>query len=344
VVIGIIAVLISVLLPALSKARRQAQLVACESNLRQIAIATINYCAENKGALPPRWSSGTIGTPIFAGSSSPNPNGSAMAYSAYTHMAMNGANGSGGYPGNVYTGQVGTNLGALLQGGFLAGANVDLDNFMSGPPNTFYDNYWDPTKAPVRIDPALLANDYNGVVGTNNTGLWDLVYGSSYLYNPHWAYSNLVGTSAYQGGVSWYTNLKNFDSYKVLVCDDMIEQGLAAHARTGYYAFNLAFIDGHVTTVNDKMLGKQPIGVAWPQANGPMPSTENLTGLDDAIDVLETEADGRDPSVAGGDPAMPPKSPGTPWVLRLQQKVNSTPFQSPSTANGNTYHPAVPWQ
>jgi hypothetical protein len=76
-----------------------------------------------------------------------------------------------------------------------------------------------------------------------------------------------------------------------------------------------------------------------------MPSTENLTGLDDAIDVLETEADGRDPSVAGGDPAMPPKpSTGYPWSLRLQQKVSSTPFSPPTTGAGNTYHPAVPWQ
>jgi prepilin-type processing-associated H-X9-DG protein len=214
---------------------------------------------------------------------------------------------------------------------------------MSGSPGSIVDNYWSPTQAPVRIDPALLANDYNGVIGsTNNPGLWDLVYSTSYLYNPHWTFSSLSGT-CYQGGVSWYTNLKNFDSYKVLACDDVIEQGLAAHPRNGYYAFNLAFIDGHVTTVNDKLLAKGT--VAWPEPNGPLPSTANLTGLDDAIDVLETEADGRDPSVAGGDPAMPPKpSTGYPWSLRLQQKLTSTPFSSPATAAGNTWHPAVPWQ
>src|SRR5438045_2301354 len=52
VVIGIIAVLISVLLPALSKARGRAQTVACASNLRQITTSALLYAAENKGSLP----------------------------------------------------------------------------------------------------------------------------------------------------------------------------------------------------------------------------------------------------------------------------------------------------
>jgi prepilin-type N-terminal cleavage/methylation domain-containing protein/prepilin-type processing-associated H-X9-DG protein len=52
VVIGIIAVLISILIPALSKAREQSIRAKCASNLRQIGIAAMAYAAENKGWLP----------------------------------------------------------------------------------------------------------------------------------------------------------------------------------------------------------------------------------------------------------------------------------------------------
>src|SRR5438874_12322827 len=52
VVIGIIALLIAILLPALSKARKQAGGAACLSNMRQIMVASIMYSNENKGYLP----------------------------------------------------------------------------------------------------------------------------------------------------------------------------------------------------------------------------------------------------------------------------------------------------
>ena len=52
VVIGIIAVLISVLLPVLGRAREQANQVKCSSNLRQLGVAAVQYATENKGYFP----------------------------------------------------------------------------------------------------------------------------------------------------------------------------------------------------------------------------------------------------------------------------------------------------
>lgn len=52
VVIGIIALLISILLPALNKARESARQVKCLSNMQQLAKATMMFAQENKGYMP----------------------------------------------------------------------------------------------------------------------------------------------------------------------------------------------------------------------------------------------------------------------------------------------------
>jgi prepilin-type N-terminal cleavage/methylation domain-containing protein/prepilin-type processing-associated H-X9-DG protein len=52
VVIGIIALLISILLPSLNRARETANRVKCASNLKQIGLAILLYSNENRGAYP----------------------------------------------------------------------------------------------------------------------------------------------------------------------------------------------------------------------------------------------------------------------------------------------------
>jgi prepilin-type N-terminal cleavage/methylation domain-containing protein/prepilin-type processing-associated H-X9-DG protein len=52
VVIGIIAALIALLMPSLRKAREQARLVSCQSNLRQLGLTFQMYANDNKGFAP----------------------------------------------------------------------------------------------------------------------------------------------------------------------------------------------------------------------------------------------------------------------------------------------------
>lgn len=56
VVVAVIALLVALLLPALSGARESGRRAVCISNLKQIGIATILYSNDFKDALPPPWS------------------------------------------------------------------------------------------------------------------------------------------------------------------------------------------------------------------------------------------------------------------------------------------------
>jgi prepilin-type N-terminal cleavage/methylation domain-containing protein/prepilin-type processing-associated H-X9-DG protein len=60
VVIGIIALLIGILLPALNKAREAARSVQCLSNLRNLSQATIMFANDHKGIMPGRAASSAL--------------------------------------------------------------------------------------------------------------------------------------------------------------------------------------------------------------------------------------------------------------------------------------------
>ncbi len=49
VVVAIVAILIALLMPALSRAREHARRVVCMSNIRQIAVAVLEYAGDHDG-------------------------------------------------------------------------------------------------------------------------------------------------------------------------------------------------------------------------------------------------------------------------------------------------------
>jgi prepilin-type N-terminal cleavage/methylation domain-containing protein/prepilin-type processing-associated H-X9-DG protein len=80
VVIGIIALLISILLPALNRARQASQVTVCLSNMRQLAVAVAAYASSNKNTLPEAVMSNTTGRPGPLASSAPS--GSPINYTS----------------------------------------------------------------------------------------------------------------------------------------------------------------------------------------------------------------------------------------------------------------------
>ncbi len=53
VVIAIIALLTGILLPSLQKARQQAKMISCGSNMRQLILGLVTYAEDNESRLPP---------------------------------------------------------------------------------------------------------------------------------------------------------------------------------------------------------------------------------------------------------------------------------------------------
>lgn len=60
VAVSLVAMLFSLLVPALGKARDKARQIVCMSNLRQVSLGILNYAQDNEGWAPPAWDGTTF--------------------------------------------------------------------------------------------------------------------------------------------------------------------------------------------------------------------------------------------------------------------------------------------
>ncbi len=344
VVIGIIAVLIAMLLPALNRARAQSKLVACESNLRQIVIATLAYAADNKGLLPPRYQAGDVQIGGSSGNTTP-----LYSYLELFYTPAVGTSGS----------LAGCNIGQLMATGYLGGGvSRDLNALAATDPATGKPRFYSPGVCPVRYDPGLDISQIAGSVAGATPGE-EYAINSSYMYNPYWAVSTTAEGGVANPQVSWYIKVADYDKYKPLACDMIATPGLAAHVNKTTIGFNLAFIDGHVSTVTDKLFlkyGPAPSStgtwIRWPVNDDGKSTTGETNGgrynggggigaIDDDIDILAAEARGVDPATSPGVPGATLWMGNGPYIYRVQKGATSQLV----TANPRqTNRPIVSWK
>jgi prepilin-type N-terminal cleavage/methylation domain-containing protein len=271
VVIGIIAVLIGILLPALSRAREQANLVKCASGLREVNVGILNYSVNNKDSLP-------------------------------TWFTPSGVNFQ---PENCYmikSGNTETGMAQLYRLKYVTDPRVFY--CPSNPhPNKFdYDAFPKPfldgTEWPSQND---------------DPGTWR----TSMLYNPH---VDNFGSGFNFKKEPAYLKMKEVPRTKTLFMDMAFQVDYISHKSRGVPTWNLVFKDGHVQSVRSAFLLEVMKNRGGAQKGTPTDSTASWEKFDTYRDILEVEAEGKDPRTSWPVLGNPP-----PGSTASQNRVPHVP-------------------
>lgn len=214
VVIGIIALLISILLPALNKARRSATQVQCLSNQRQIALAGMQYANDNHGVFPGSIWTGSGNCPQFT-------------HQCYVDFPSEG--------GDQICG-----IGKLLRRGYISG---DLRLIFCPGRDSSDPNGYDYNSDPTQSNPGAAA-DSAWNPGLKNVGFGQIYCSGGYFF----AVSDKgSGAGARRNQTQWASLSTPGDAPLVL---DLFgydpTNGPVGWTRSGHNAgYNVTFFDGH---------------------------------------------------------------------------------------------------
>jgi len=213
VVIAIVAILISLLLPALNRARWESIIVKCEAQMKQIGQSAVNYATDNGDFFPPyrgfrgyairintfpsQWNATNAGQNNTSGGAYLDPTFGMVMQNVAPGTLLNGANGAGPFPqyetcniGRLYQTGYMTNLSVAFDPAFgsdsvLAAGNTTNSNW--GPNRQFYSSYiFNPHAAYMpAIDDREGGNSLGGTIYNGQTTPAQPLPGVPILYNPY---------------------------------------------------------------------------------------------------------------------------------------------------------------
>jgi prepilin-type N-terminal cleavage/methylation domain-containing protein len=347
VVIGIIAILISLLLPVLNAMRIKAMVTKCASNMHQIGVAMVGYATDNHDYWPLYY--GFEGFPL----STPYVAPTALTNNGNTQPGFQPWQSSGFYDASLTmlgitgpdkSGQL-SNMGALMAGGYM-GSIAKVASWPN-PKNAGW-------PYPVIYDPATSAGNF----GPKNSGNY-----AGYMMNPHWGYAgsnqafeNRVGaglvvlqsrpdfggpaTAGHPGIatppylVTAYLKSTQTPPNKCILMDALYSQTTVEHLTSPTPTFNVMYRDAHVASVQIPALVYADFQVIAPQFSWALP---NLSGTDPlSAPVTGPPPPPPWPSVLGGSSET--WASGVPMLTTLQAgacggSINGNPSAGPLILN-----------